>query len=55
MTDYNAARFRAANDRPVNEQGRYVLYWCQMFRRLRANHALDHAAGWGSRWWCTRG
>ena len=41
--DFRAARLRAANDRPVNPDGRYVLYWCQMFRRLRANHALDHA------------
>ena len=43
MTAYNAARVRPANDRPVDPDGRYVLYWCQMFRRLRANHALDHA------------
>ena len=46
MPDYNAARVRAANARPVNAGGRYVLYWTQMFRRLRANHALDRAAQW---------
>ena len=43
MTSVNAARVRAANDRPINPDGRYVLYWCQMYRRLTANHALDHA------------
>lgn len=37
------ARIRWLNDRPFNPQGRYVLYWAQMFRRLHANHALDHA------------
>lgn len=37
------ARIRRLNDRPFNTQGRYVLYWSQMFRRLHANHALDHA------------
>jgi deoxyribodipyrimidine photo-lyase len=46
---YNSARVRAANDRAVNEAGRYVLYWCQMFRRLRANHALNYAAGWAAK------
>lgn len=40
---YHSARVRAANDRHFNTKGRYVLYWMQMFRRLHANHALDHA------------
>jgi deoxyribodipyrimidine photo-lyase len=42
-TTARAGRVRAANDRPFNAQGRYVLYWAQMFRRLHSNHALDHA------------
>src|ERR1700753_2580637 len=42
-TAFNRARIRLANDRPVNTKGKYVLYWAQMFRRLHANHALDHA------------
>jgi deoxyribodipyrimidine photo-lyase len=50
MTTFNDARVRAANDRPPNTKGKYVLYWVQMFRRLHSNHALDHAlrlaAGW---------
>ncbi|OWK35125.1 deoxyribodipyrimidine photolyase [Fimbriiglobus ruber] len=49
MPSINEARVRAANDRPVNEAGDYVLYWCQMFRRLHANHALDHALHWSRR------
>lgn len=41
--DTITARVRAANDRPFNAKGKYVLYWAQMFRRLHSNHALDHA------------
>jgi len=37
------ARIRLANARSFNPSGRYVLYWMQAFRRLRCNHALDHA------------
>lgn len=46
MTTFNDARVRPANDRGENRGGRYVLYWTQMTRRLRANHALDYAANW---------
>ena len=46
MNDYNNSRIRIANNRPVNESGRYVLYWCQASRRLHANHALDCALSW---------
>ncbi|MFO0847437.1 MAG: deoxyribodipyrimidine photolyase [Gemmataceae bacterium] len=49
MTDFNAARVRPANDRPVNPAGEYVLYWCQLVRRLHGNHALDYAAGWAAK------
>lgn len=28
------------NDKPVNADGRYVLYWMQMFKRTAYNHAL---------------
>ncbi|MEO2091526.1 MAG: deoxyribodipyrimidine photo-lyase, partial [Gemmataceae bacterium] len=45
MTTFNDARVRHANDRPANRPGKYVLYWCQMFRRLTHNHALDYAVG----------
>ena len=43
MTNFSAARVRNVNNRPVNPAGQYVLYWCQMYRRLTHNHALDHA------------
>jgi deoxyribodipyrimidine photo-lyase len=46
MTNFNDARLRRANDKSVNPAGKYVLYWCQMARRLRANHALDAALNW---------
>ena len=42
-TTFNDARLRAANDKPIRAKGRYVLYWSQMVRRLRTNHALDYA------------
>ena len=28
------------NDKPVNKDGRYVLYWMQMFKRTTYNHSL---------------
>src|SRR5690606_25533617 len=31
------------NDRKVDERGRYVLYWMQMYKRASANHALTWA------------
>ena len=43
MPDPDLARVRAVNSCPVDPSGAYVLYWAQMFRRLSANHALDHA------------
>lgn len=36
-------RVCTANAARANPNGRYVLYWPQMFRRLHSNHALDHA------------
>ncbi|HVF88114.1 MAG TPA: deoxyribodipyrimidine photo-lyase [Pyrinomonadaceae bacterium] len=32
------------NDRPENGDGRYVLYWMQIFKRASHNHALNFAA-----------
>mgnify|MGYP003346225238 FL=1 len=40
---HTPARVRAANARPFNTRGKYVLYWAQMSRRLHSNHALDCA------------
>jgi len=36
-------RVRALNDRPVQAEGRFVLYWMTAFRRTRSNFALQHA------------
>ncbi|HRI02460.1 MAG TPA: deoxyribodipyrimidine photo-lyase [Pyrinomonadaceae bacterium] len=31
------------NDKPINENARYVLYWMQMYKRVDNNHALIYA------------
>lgn len=31
------------NDKPVNENARYVLYWMQMYKRVDNNHSLIYA------------
>jgi deoxyribodipyrimidine photo-lyase len=36
-------RIRLLNGSEVNRNARYVLYWMQMFKRARYNHALDFA------------
>jgi deoxyribodipyrimidine photo-lyase len=36
-------RIRSLNQKPVNLQGNYVLYWAQMNGRVRGNHALAFA------------
>ena len=46
MATFNDSRLRLASDRSPNEQGDYVLYWMQAYRRLDRNHALDHALYW---------
>ena len=38
------SRTRVLVDSPVNEKGEFVLYWMTAQRRLRWNHALEHAA-----------
>jgi len=43
MPNINDDRIRLANDSPIDPAGRYVLYWCQMYRRWDRNHALDAA------------
>lgn len=39
----NQARLRRLNEKPIQKGRGYVLYWMQMYRRLRHNHALDYA------------
>lgn len=36
-------RIRDVNQKPIDPSAEYVLYWCQMYRRLSHNHALDYA------------
>jgi len=39
-------RVRAANDRPLNTSGIFVLYWIVAARRANWNFALDRAIAW---------
>src|SRR4051794_35018719 len=39
-------RVRAANDRPVNANGAFVLYWMIAARRPTYNFALDRSIAW---------
>jgi deoxyribodipyrimidine photo-lyase len=36
-------RIQLLNDKPENKNGRYVLYWMQMYKRATHNHALNFA------------
>ncbi len=36
-------RVQLLNDKSANNDGRYVLYWMQMFKRATYNHALNYA------------
>jgi deoxyribodipyrimidine photo-lyase len=36
-------RVQLLNDKPENPDGKYVLYWMQMFKRAEFNHALNFA------------
>lgn len=36
-------RVQLLNDKTANEDGRYVLYWMQMYKRTEFNHALTFA------------
>src|ERR1044072_987354 len=36
-------RIQLLNDKPENKNGKYVLYWMQMYKRATHNHALNFA------------
>ncbi len=36
-------RVQLLNDKPANNDGKYILYWMQMFKRTSHNHALNFA------------
>lgn len=40
----NNNRIKTLNDAPIDEDGRYVLYWMQQSQRARFNPALEYAA-----------
>jgi deoxyribodipyrimidine photo-lyase len=37
------ARLRILNDKPIDPEGRFVIYWMQQSQRTRFNHALERA------------
>ncbi len=39
----NSERVQLLNDKPANNQSKYILYWMQMFKRTTHNHALNFA------------
>ncbi len=36
-------RVRKLNDQPIREDGSYILYWMQAYRRFSSNHSFDYA------------
>lgn len=45
----NSHRVFGHNNNDVNKEGRYVLYWMQIQRRLEYNYALEYAVGWANK------
>ncbi|MHC5012048.1 MAG: cryptochrome/DNA photolyase family protein [Planctomycetota bacterium] len=43
MGSVPTTRLRDVNDGPVDDRGRYVLYWMRAARRMRGNFGLDRA------------
>jgi deoxyribodipyrimidine photo-lyase len=40
---YNQTRLRDLNQKPIQIEGDYVLYWMQAYRRLEYNHSLNYS------------
>lgn len=49
MPTINHFRVFRQKDGPVNTDGRYVLYWMQINRRLAYNYALEYAVAWANK------
>ena len=49
MKNINSYRKFTRNDKDVNEDGDYVLYWMQINRRLHYNYALELAVAWANK------
>ena len=43
INDFTDPRTRLLNDCPIDPDGRYVLYWMQVYKRSSHNHALTKA------------
>ena len=44
MNDRHSDRIRSANDKPVNEDGEFIVYWMIATRRFNYNSSLEFAA-----------
>ena len=44
MSDFQSDRIRSANDKPINENGEYIIYWMIASRRFNYNSSLEFAA-----------
>ena len=49
MKNINSYRKRIRNNKPINENGEYVLYWMQINRRFEYNFALEYAVAWANK------
>ncbi len=49
MQNINSFRKFERNNKPVNPEGEYVLYWMQINRRLEYNYALEYAVAWANK------
>jgi deoxyribodipyrimidine photo-lyase len=44
MNDHHSDRIRSVNDKPVNEDGEFIVYWMIATRRFNYNSSLEFAA-----------
>lgn len=49
MKNFNSYRVFKRNQKEVNPEGDYVLYWMSINRRLEYNYALEYAVGWANK------
>ena len=49
MKKINSYRKRIRNNKPINKNGEYVLYWMQINRRFEYNFALEYAVAWANK------
>lgn len=49
MKNINSKRVFRKNEKEANTQGKYVLYWMQINRRMEHNYALEYAVAWANK------